>query len=203
MVRLHTCSVGLMCNGQESQQVQFLNEISRQIHHVKYIFSIYVCANILQSFKDLHWKLEEFDYIKKSIAYRKCYLKNPKFQSMEKYEKKFWNGSIIFNMYVHISNVSKICIKNFFHYIKQVHVCTICWKFQILEVIISIKNIIFIKKYIQCSLGLLPPVLSPNLPITKILVCPDLPHYKYLAILPNSATAIHHSFSDTKVIKPI
>jgi hypothetical protein len=104
-------------------------------------------------FKDLHWKLEEFDYIKKSIAYRKCYLKNPKFPSMEKYEKKFWNGSIIFNMYVHISNVSKICIKKFVHYIKQIHVCTICWKFQILEVIISIKNIIFIKKYIQCSLG--------------------------------------------------
>ena len=80
---------------------------------------------------------------------------------------------------------------------------TICWKFQILEVIISIKNIIFIKKYIQCSLGLLPPVLSPNSPIAKILVCPDLPHYKYLVILPNSATAIRHSFSDTKVVKPI
>jgi hypothetical protein len=51
---------------------------------------------------------------------------------------------------------------------------------------------------IQCSLG-----LSPNSPIAKIHVCPDFPHYKYPVILPNSATAIRHSFSDTKVVKPI
>jgi hypothetical protein len=51
--------------------------------------------------------------------------------------------------------------------------------------------------------GLSPPVLSPNSPIAKILVCPDFPHYKYPVILPNSATAIRHSFSDTKVVKPI
>jgi hypothetical protein len=56
---------------------------------------------------------------------------------------------------------------------------------------------------IQCSLGLSPPVLSPNSPIANILVCPDFRHYKYPAILPNSATAIHHSFSDTKVVKSI
>ena len=56
---------------------------------------------------------------------------------------------------------------------------------------------------VQCSLGLSPPVLSPNSPIAKILVCPDFPHYKYPVILPNSATAIRHSFSDTKVVKPI
>jgi hypothetical protein len=47
------------------------------------------------------------------------------------------------------------------------------------------------------------PVLSPNSPIAKILVCPDFSHYKYPVILPNSATAIRHSFSDTKVVKPI
>ena len=144
MVRLHTCSVGLMCNWQESQQVQFLNESSRG----RFIISTYlqyVCKHSakFQRFALKTWRIW---LQKKSIAYRKCYLKNPKFQSMEKYENKIWNGSIIFNMYVHISNVSKICIKNFVHYIKQVHVGTICWKFQILEVIISIKNIIFIKK---------------------------------------------------------
>ena len=48
-----------------------------------------------------------------------------------------------------------------------------------------------------------PPVLSPNSPIANILVCPDFRHYKYPVILPNSATAIRYSFSDTKVVKSI
>jgi hypothetical protein len=43
---------------------------------------------------------------------------------------------------------------------------------------------------IQSSLSLSPPVLSPNSPIAKILVCPDFPHYKYPVILPNSATCL-------------
>jgi hypothetical protein len=33
-----------------------------------------------------------------------------------------------------------------------------------------------IRRYVQCSLGLSPPVLSPTSPIAKILVCPDFPH---------------------------
>jgi hypothetical protein len=78
------------------------------------------------------------------------------------------------------------------------------WKRNIqLASILQIIKIIPKQIHIQCSLGLLPPVLSPNLPIAKILVCPDFPHYKYPVILPNSATAIRHSFSDTKVVKPI
>ena len=48
----------------------------------------------------------------------------------------------------------------------------------------------------------LPRSIAPRF-IAKILVCPDFPHYKYPVILPNSATAIRHSFSDTKVVKPI
>lgn len=108
-----------------------------------YIFNIPCVCKHSAKFQRSALKTWRIWLHKKKYCLLKMLFKKPK---VSEYGKKFWNGSIIFNMYVHISNVSKICIKNFVHYIKQIHVGTICWKFQILEVIISIKNIIFIKK---------------------------------------------------------
>ena len=66
-------------------------------------------------------------------------------------------------------------------------------------------NLIRLKQQISSGnfIGtVLPRSIAPRF-ITKILLCPDFPHEKYPVILPNSATAIRHRFSDTKVVKPI
>ena len=44
MVRLHICSVGLMCNWQESQQVQFLNESFRGRLIMSSTYLQYMCV---------------------------------------------------------------------------------------------------------------------------------------------------------------
>ncbi|KAJ8299234.1 hypothetical protein KUTeg_023294 [Tegillarca granosa] len=54
---------------------------------------------------------------------------------------------------------------------------------------------------IQCSLVLSPPDLSPTSLIAKIYVCPVFLLYNSPVKMPNSAIAIRHMFSGTKVHK--
>jgi hypothetical protein len=56
--------------------------------------------------------------------------------------------------------------------------CRICWVHLHLLCDSNDIFITWIMWYIQCSLGLSPPVLSPTSPIAKILVCPDFPPLK-------------------------